>query len=129
MKIRISTIIFWIFFIILYLLHAVINGACDWYNMRFGVSFEEILFTITSPLVGADISFLDEAVEYTFPYILKALPLAFLLILATFIFYKIIITLNIEIRKLKIKIDLRIIYQTICFYLQFVYLRIHYYLL
>lgn len=114
MKKKIGSIIFWILFSILYLLHAVINGACDWYNMRFGVTFEEIIFTITSPLIGADVSFLNEAVEFTLPYIYEAIPLLLLMILATLIFYKIVIKFRINIAKLNFTIHLKTIYKLIC---------------
>lgn len=74
MRIKIRTILFWGLVAILYLLSSVIQGACDWFNLRFGVSFEEILFTITSPLAGSDVSFLDEAVAYVLPYIYAKIP-------------------------------------------------------
>lgn len=111
---RICTILFWIFFSILFLLHAIINGACDWYNIKFGVTFEEILFTITSPLVGADVSFLNEAVIFTLPYITDAIAPLSLILVGAYVLHKATIYIHLKIRKFHIKINPKPIYIVLC---------------
>ncbi len=59
----------------------IISSLLDWYKDTFGVSFEEIIYTIKSPLKGADISFFREAV-------LRCIPamIVFFAIIAIFIY-------------------------------------------
>ena len=54
---KVKNILFWLLLFILYVMSIIISSVTDWFNIRFGVSFEEILFTITSPLEGADVDF------------------------------------------------------------------------
>lgn len=75
MKFKIRTMIFWIITILAYFLSVIITAVCDWFNIRFGVSFEEIIFTITSPLAGSDVSFLGEAVEFVIPKVIMCIPI------------------------------------------------------
>lgn len=93
----------------------IIGSVCDWFNMRFGVSFEEILFTLTSPLNGSDVSFFNEAIEYVMPSVIITL-LLFVLILLFFIVLCCIISiqLDITIGKFKFKIGFLRVYQAIC---------------
>lgn len=106
MRKKIKTIIFWLLIVIVYIMSVIITAACDWFNIRFGVSFEEILFTITSPLKGSDVSFLDEAVEYIFPYITDILPMVGVLVLLAIILKSVIVLIDIRIKDIKIKLDL-----------------------
>lgn len=112
---KISAVVLWIFFSLLFLLPAIITGACDWYNIRFGVTFEEILFTITSPLAGADTDFLFEALEYITPYLKeKCLTLIFVLLLTIFL-YRNIIKLKFNIFCLNLHISVKTIHKICCF--------------
>ena len=45
----------------------VIKSLLEWYRETFGVSFKEIIYTIKSPMKGADISFLLGAVKRAMP--------------------------------------------------------------
>lgn len=115
MKIKIRTILFWIISGILLVLSTIIVSVSDWFDMRFGVSFEEILFTITSPLSGSDVSFIDEAVEYVMPSIKTPLLILALLIALFVILYSIInINLHLSIGKSKRTIQFYKIYQAVC---------------
>ena len=75
MKNKIFTVLFWSVLGLFFLLATIVQSACNWFNMRFTVSFEEILFTITSPLNGSDVSFLNEAIDYILPSLKNALIL------------------------------------------------------
>lgn len=74
-RMKIKTLIWSIIVIILYLLSVIINAVTDWFNVRFGVSFEEILFTITSPLEGSDVSFLGEAIDFVMVEVWAVIPI------------------------------------------------------
>lgn len=112
---KISVIILWLLFSVLFLLPGIITGACDWYNVRFGVTFEEILFTITSPLAGADTDFLFEAVEYIVPYLQETLPKLILVLLLTIYFYRNTIKIQLNVFQLKFSINLKTIHKLCCF--------------
>jgi len=114
MKNKICLSFFWIAIGILFLLSNIIIATCDWFDMRFGVSFEEVLFTITSPLSGSDVSFLDEAVEYVIMHILPSFKILFLAILLIIFLRRVFIQLHITIGKLKLHFDLHVIYQIVC---------------
>lgn len=112
---KISAVILWIFFSLLFLLPAIIDGVCDWYNIRFGVTFEEILFTITSPLAGADTDFLLEAIEYITPHLQEKIPTLILVLLLTVYLYRNIIKLKFKIFGLKLSISMKTIHKLSCF--------------
>lgn len=121
MKNKILTILFWVIFGIFLILATIIESVCDWFNMRFGVSFEEILFTVTSPLKGSDVSFFDEAVEYVMPSIITALLILVVILLLFIALYNIVnIQLDITIGNFKRKIEFHKIYQTICLIVVFI---------
>lgn len=61
-KLRIRDIVYIILTDSLLLFTSVGGGLLEWYRNSFGVSVEEILYTIDSPLVGADTQFLGKAV-------------------------------------------------------------------
>ena len=114
MKIRIRTIIFWLIVLFTYLLSSIITGVCDWFNMRFGVSFEEILFTITSPLSGSDVSFLDEAVEYVLPYVYAEIPVLLICMVIIVILKKVDINISVDVLKRRISIHFYTLYKWLC---------------
>ncbi len=119
MKGKISTILLWIFFVILCTLSVAVRGLSDWFNMRFGVSFEEILFTITSPMTGSDTSFFDEAVAYVLP-IIKSTLIAVALILPIIVVLRLFfIGINIRLGKKRICLDLYQIFKLVCFLVVF----------
>ena len=89
MKFKVRTIVFWIGTVGIYILSVAVRSVVDWFNTRFGVSFEEILFTITSPLEGSDVSFLREALDYVFPQIKAAGLITIIALLLAFILKKI----------------------------------------
>ncbi|MBE7079138.1 MAG: LTA synthase family protein [Clostridiales bacterium] len=53
-----------------YLLACTLVCVCDWSREYFNVSLEEILFTLTNPLEGADNNIVWDAVKYCLPRIL-----------------------------------------------------------
>ena len=115
MKFKIRTILLWAIIGFLLISSTLIHAVCDWFNIRFGVSFEEILFTITSPLNGSDISFMSEVIEYVLPFIIDTLLLfAVLLLLLIVLSFFINIQLDVIIGKLKCCVNFSKIYQTIC---------------
>ena len=72
-----------IFFMLLFVLLAfdiVGNDLLNWFNERFGVSLREILYTVRSPMKGADTNFLWEAVHYCLPAILLFLAIIVLIL-------------------------------------------------
>lgn len=111
---KLGLTIFWFVFSVLFLLQAVIEGACDWFNIRFGVSFEEIIFTITSSLSGADIDFLDEAVSFTLPYLTTALFALFFILIIDVVLQKTTIKLRVKIVKLEFPLHLSSLYKPLC---------------
>lgn len=114
MKSKIRRFLLWIILSWFFLLSVIIHSACDWFDMRFGVSFEEILFTITSPLNGSDVSFLDEAVEYVISDILSILgPLLFFILICILLRY-IFVQIHIAIGKFHFNFDLYLLYRNIC---------------
>ena len=60
---------------ILLILSAFIFSLTGWLSATFGVSIREILYTLTSPLDGADSHFLAGAVKYIVPWVLLAIVL------------------------------------------------------
>ena len=116
MKIRLRTILIWFFTSLLLILAKIIYAVSDWYSLRFGVSFEEVLFTITSPLSGSDVSFIDEVIDYVIPFVINALAIVILLVLVFTILSRIIkVQIHMTIGKSKRTIGFHKIYQLICF--------------
>ena len=95
----------WTFITIGLILAMVLSGVCDWFNLTFGVSLEEILFTVTSPLEGSDISFFDQAIQYLKPTFFYAFVLLLVLILSWIVFNKIKINIALEIKNQKFNVD------------------------
>ena len=82
--------------------------------MRFVVSFEEVLFTITSPLSGSDVSFLDEATEYVISNIAPAFGTLIALLFLVILLRRVYIQLHITLGKFKFNLDLHTLYQIFC---------------
>jgi phosphoglycerol transferase len=120
MKNKIFTVLFWSVLGLFFLLATIVQSACNWFNMRFTVSFEEILFTITSPLNGSDVSFLNEAIDYILPSLKNALILIVVFTVFVILLRMIVIQLHITIGKLNFKVELYKLYQIICFIATFV---------
>jgi len=57
-------IVYHFFLGILFLSAIILKRLAYWFNDNFTISFEEILFTIKSPLQGANIDFLNSAINY-----------------------------------------------------------------
>lgn len=114
MKIKIRRISLWIMFSLFFLLSVIIHSLCDWFDIRFGVSFEEILFTITSPLNGSDVSFLDEAVKYVISDILPMLGALLLLISICVLLSYVLVQIHITVGKFHFNFDLYPLYRNIC---------------
>lgn len=74
-----------IIFVISLFTDTVISGLYDWFQASYGVTFREIIYTIRSPLAGANSSFFLGAVGYVAP---KIIPLVLLLALGIFIYFK-----------------------------------------
>ncbi|MGN0193687.1 MAG: LTA synthase family protein [Pseudoramibacter sp.] len=60
---------------------AIARPVTDWVNATFGISLQEILYTVASPLKGADTHFLSKAVKAALPN-----AVVFLAVFALFIF-------------------------------------------
>ncbi len=120
MKSRICTAIFWTILGFFLCVATVIKSSCDWFNFRFEVSFEEILFTITSPLEGSDVSFLDEAVEYVTPDLLSIIGVFIMVLLIVVLLRVILIQIRIKIGKIMWKVDLYWLLKLVCFIVVFV---------
>ena len=105
MKNKITLSLFWFFLGVFFLLSHIIKSACNWFDMRFGVSFEEVLFTITSPLAGSDVSFLDEATEYVISDIAPAFGTLIVLLLLVIFLRRVFIQLQITLGKFKFNLD------------------------
>lgn len=108
-KMKVKNILFWLLLFILYVMSIIIGSVTDWFNIRFGVSFEEILFTIISPLEGADVDFLDEAVQYVLLDLKNAIPYMllgiFITALIVSIFKKIHFLIKVNVCRLSIGIS------------------------
>ena len=61
---------FYIFFGGALLLTLIYKLAIDWAIAKFGITIKEILYTLLSPLNGADTDFLKDAVIYCIPWVL-----------------------------------------------------------
>lgn len=122
MKNKILTAFFWTLLGLFLILSTIISSLCDWFNIRFGVSFEEILFTVTSPLKRSDVSFFDEAFEYVIPSAITTL-IIFIIVLLLFVllYYIVNIQLNVTIGKFKFKIAFHKLYQIVCLIVVFVF--------
>ena len=107
----------WIFITIGLILAIVLTGVCDWFNLTFGVSLEEILFTVTSPLEGSDISFFEDAIQYLKPTFFYAFVVLLVLILSWIVFKKIKINISLVIKRKKFLFDFYKVYRGICFVL------------
>lgn len=120
MKRKICTAIFWLVFIGFSCVATIIRAASDWFDLRFGVSFEEVLFTITSPLEGSDTDFLGEAVEYVYPHVTSLIPVFLLILTITIILRLISISIEINIGKIQRKINMQYIFKLGCIILAFI---------
>lgn len=66
----------------------IISSICSWYNLTFGVKIEELLFTLTSPLDGADISFMKSVFKYCIPTAVYVIGIVFLIALSKTSFFQ-----------------------------------------
>lgn len=114
MKNKIRTFSFWLLITIIYLLSVIIEASSNWFDMRFGVAFEEVLFTITSPLAGSDVSFLDEAVEFVMPFVYGSLKWIAIPLLGAFALRLFLVQIGVRIRNFKFKFDLYNLYKIVC---------------
>ncbi|WP_022760432.1 LTA synthase family protein [Butyrivibrio sp. AD3002] len=76
---RIIWILIYHIFVTLLLIGFVGDGLLSWYKETFGVTFREIIYTIKSPLKGADTHFLQNAVLSAMPAILIVIFIAVVL--------------------------------------------------
>lgn len=111
---KLHTVLFWGIIAIIYLLSVIINAVCDWFNMRFGVGFEEILFTITSPMEGSDVSFLGEAVEYVLQYIYNTIPILLIVVLIIILFKCVSIKISFQFLNKRKTIHGYMLYKLVC---------------
>lgn len=114
MKNKILTILCWTTIGFFFLLSTIIESLTTWFNMRFTVTFEEILFTLTSPLKGSDVSFLKEALDFMMPTFINHLILICILASFVIVLRIVIVQLHITVGKLNIKLELYKLYQIIC---------------
>lgn len=92
---------------VLLIFSAIIWSVCSWYNEIFGVKLEELLFTLASPLEGADTNIVWDAVKICLPIIIVIVTIVGLYIwFDCLIKKKINILLKAVIREKKLEIDL-----------------------
>ncbi len=95
-----------IVFEILLLIIALVGGSLlSWFRIHFGVSFEEILYTLASPMKGANLNPVTDAVKYCAVAIISTVLIAILFIMAIKLDKKIQINLNVRLLKFKTKIN------------------------
>ncbi len=104
----------WVMLTVFFLLSNIIKSSLDWFDMRFDISFEEILFTITSPLNGSDVSFLGEAVVYVLLDLLPSLGILLIFLMVCFLLRVVCIKIQITVKKFKLRFDLYSVYKFIC---------------
>lgn len=114
MKSKVCTVLFWLFVSVMYLLAVVIFYLAKWGDARFNVSFDEILFTITSPLKGSDVSFFEEAINYIAPYVFQGIISIFFICLVAYVLKFFMVILRIRIVKWNFQVDLYKPYRCIC---------------
>lgn len=111
---KVLVALFWIILGLFFILAVIIEKVCDWFNIRFGVSIEELLFTLASPLEGSDVSFLEEAVEYVMPSLKAAFLILAVAILIVILIRKVIVQISITIGKVNFNLSLYRVYQVAC---------------
>lgn len=111
---KVRTILFWSIVSIIFLLANILDSIFEWFNIRFGVSFEEILFTITSPLEGSDVSFLDEAVDYVLHNLMSALPVLILMVVAGIVLNSVRVKITIQVSRRPKSLSFNWIYKLVC---------------
>lgn len=112
---KIIGVVLWIVILLLYILAKVVAAVTQWYQIRFGVSFEEILFTITSPMDGSDVSFLQEAVDYALANVLQWDVLVLFVIICILILKTVSVKIKVNIWKFQIKLDGYKLFKVGCF--------------
>lgn len=114
MKSKICTVLFWSMLSVFLGIATIIRALSDWFDLRFGVSFEEVLFTITSPLEGSDISFMDEAIEYIVPEVLSTIS-SWLIVVPIIVLLKVLlIRIHLGVGKKTWKIDIYQLFKVVC---------------
>lgn len=101
----------WFFSVVLY-------AVCDWSKARYGYGLNELIYTLTSPLKGADTSIVSDALKVCLPNVIKwYLPFVGLILLDVLI--RISIKIVINIKEKRICIDLFHVYRFAVFMITF----------
>ena len=75
-KPRVIEAVCFVIYIVALAVDTALMGLFQWFEASFGVTFREIIYTVKSPLSGANSNFLAEALRYVLP---KLIPFALLL--------------------------------------------------
>lgn len=90
---RAIKIIFFIIFVVALFIDTAVSGLYDWFMDSFGVTFREIIYTVKSPLKGANSDFLLGASKYVAPRLV-----VFALIFAMGVFLLFLVEKNVSVK-------------------------------
>ncbi len=104
--------LFYILTVILYMLSVLTFPLTDWFKATFDLDLANIIYTIISPLDGADTNFLSEAVEACKSTAIKyGIIIAVMVLFDIFALIRIKPKIPVKIKKLKFNINIAYIYR------------------
>ena len=114
---KMLSFLFYLIIFTLFISSLLIINLGDWFSQRFGIKFEEIIYTLIMPMKGADTDFFQSAVSYVFPICFKAIVIFICIILFDFIFLnKVELILYFTIgKKLKANLNFVSFYRSVTF--------------
>lgn len=62
----------------------ILDRVVQWFSLKFAVGMEAILFTIKSPLQGADTSFLKDAIRFCNPVLIAVLIISYIALIVVY---------------------------------------------
>ena len=106
---------------LIWLLAAIFHVVCDWSKERYGVGLNELVYTLASPLKGADTSIVSDALQDCLPLVLKKfIPFIFLVFIDAII--RVTIKIIVKIKEKRISINLAYIYRLVVCITSFVFM-------
>ncbi|EFV01679.1 arylsulfatase [Pseudoramibacter alactolyticus ATCC 23263] len=110
--VKIGKIAFYVLTTLIWMVAMISYRATDWLNKTFGVKIEQIIFTVTSPMKGANTHFFSRAVIFCLPQIIAAAAVAVVLIVLDFrVLSKIEVKLTRPFGRHKMRINLIYVYR------------------
>jgi len=105
-------IIFYFIVIILFMAGAIIFFLTDWFDKTFGVDISSIIYTIISPLSGADSDFMGDAVRYCIrPFIKFGMVITGILAVDVILLRRTKIHIPVRIKKLRFSLNFNYLYR------------------